>query len=108
MQIGPNCHCTFECATDEIEPGIVVLDALVVELDLCVNELLLAGVDLALWRWDTALRPFAGYLLIKRPTTRQIRFLAIDLGALARIFQSFVMILDRRLRHWRVLDCLNR
>ena len=108
MQIGLNCQSTFESATDEIEPGIVVLDALVVELDLRVNKLLLAGVDLALWGWDATLRPLAGYLLVKSPTTCQIRFLTIDLGALARICQSFVMILDRRLRHRRVLDCLNR
>ena len=108
MQIGPNCHCTFESATNEIEPGIVVLDALVVELDLRVNELLLSGVDLALWGWYAALRPLACYLLVKSPTACQIWLLAIDLRSLARICQSFVMILDRRLRHWRVLDCLNR
>ena len=94
MQIRLNSHCTFESATDEIEPGVVALDTFIVEFDLGVNKLLLSGINLALWGWDAALRPFASYLLVKRSTTCQVWLLAVDLGALARVSQSFIVILD--------------
>lgn len=96
--------CAFECTAHEIESRVVIFVAQHLLLLLFLYQLLLTCFNTAFGDW-VILGAFNRNLLIESSSSSNSWFHTIDLGALARLIESLIVVVHRTFSHGRVLDC---
>ena len=97
----------FERASDQIEPRVVISQALDVGLPLAVDQLLFTSFNQAYWH-RFRVCAFYSDLLIESSATSYVRLRPIGFWTSPSVGQALVMVVEGGLGHGRVHDSLDR